>query len=98
MNIAFQPPTAQNYMVIPSEIPSSELPMSIPRGYQTFRPRPLNRNIARRFKFALSLTSDYVSSWRAGAALRPAWENVERYCVFVGYPSSGHSLFGALLD
>ncbi|HEX6066340.1 MAG TPA: sulfotransferase, partial [Longimicrobiales bacterium] len=44
------------------------------------------------------LTSDYISSWRAGAALRASWQNVERYCVFVGYPSSGHSLFGALLD
>jgi len=28
----------------------------------------------------------------------PAFENVETFCMFIGYPRSGHSLVGALLD
>ena len=29
---------------------------------------------------------------------RPSFDEVERYCAFVGYPRSGHSLVGSLLD
>ena len=29
---------------------------------------------------------------------RSAFRNVQSYCAFVGYPRSGHSLFGSLLD
>jgi hypothetical protein len=78
--------------------PICRVNMAAVTSFQTFQPRPLKRNLSLQVRFALSLVSDYVSSWRAAPALRSSWANVERYCVFVGYPSSGHSLFGALLD
>jgi sulfotransferase family protein len=40
----------------------------------------------------------WVSSLVRGRARRRLFEQVERYCMFVGYPRSGHSLFGSLLD
>ena len=38
--------------------------------------------------------------WSLGAAhrLQPAFAGVTRYCMFIGYPRSGHSLVGALLN
>ena len=71
-------------------MPLSELPevQSAPPETQSARYRA----------FAASLASEYVTSWSAAAKGRESWKHVERYCVFVGYPSSGHSLFGALLD
>ena len=67
-------------------------------SFQTFKPRPLKRSLMGTARFAASLVSEYVTSWSAGVRGRESWQNVERYCLFVGYPSSGHSLFGALLD
>ena len=67
-------------------------------SFQKFKPRPLKRSLVGTARFAASLISEYVTSWSAAAKGRESWQNVERYCLFVGYPSSGHSLFGALLD
>src|SRR5687768_16605888 len=67
-------------------------------SFQKVTPRPMSRSLVGSARFVVSLASDYVTSWSAAARGRESWQNVERYCVFVGYPSSGHSLFGALLD
>jgi Sulfotransferase family len=40
----------------------------------------------------------WLSSRRAGARQHQLFDQVERYCMFVGYPRSGHSLIGSLLD
>jgi hypothetical protein len=67
-------------------------------SFQKFTHRPLNRSLVGTARFAASLASDYLTSLAAAPRCRDSWQHVERYCVFVGYPSSGHSLFGALLD
>jgi hypothetical protein len=40
----------------------------------------------------------YLSSLGRGARQRDLFDQVERYCMFLGYPRSGHSLVGSLLD
>ncbi|HEY7282282.1 MAG TPA: sulfotransferase [Actinomycetota bacterium] len=40
----------------------------------------------------------YVEAAIAGARERRRFERVETYCMFIGYPRSGHSLVGSLLD
>ena len=40
----------------------------------------------------------YVASFVAGARQRSLFDQVETYCMFIGYPRSGHSLVGSLLD
>jgi hypothetical protein len=40
----------------------------------------------------------YVPSMIGGARKRSLFRDVETYCEFVGYPRSGHSLVGALLN
>jgi hypothetical protein len=44
------------------------------------------------------LPSLYLSSRRQGARQRDQFDQVERFCMFLGYPRSGHSLVGSLLD
>lgn len=44
------------------------------------------------------LPISFVRSWAAGRKLRDQFEEVETYCMFIGYPRSGHSLAGSLLD
>lgn len=45
----------------------------------------------------LELARDYLKSRFAGGD-DDAFEGVRTYCMFVGYPKSGHSLIGSLLD
>lgn len=40
----------------------------------------------------------FFSSAGKGLAQRKSFGDVEKYCMFLGYPRSGHSLIGALLD
>ena len=40
----------------------------------------------------------YLSSYYKGRENRKLFDNVQTYCVFIGYPRSGHSLVGSLLD
>ncbi len=44
------------------------------------------------------LPSLYLTSLLGGVQQRQRFEEVETYCMFVGYGRSGHSLVGALLD
>ena len=46
----------------------------------------------------LDLALAFVRSSWGGYADRRFFDGVERYCMFVGYPRSGHSLVGSLLD
>ena len=40
----------------------------------------------------------YLESAKRASGNRPLFDAVERYCMFIGYPRSGHTLVGALLD
>jgi hypothetical protein len=53
---------------------------------------------ARKLGRKLRLPAAYLRSRRAARAERLAFANLERFCLFVGYPRSGHSLVGSLLD
>lgn len=44
------------------------------------------------------LPADFVRGTVAGLADRDTFGSVERYCMFIGYPRSGHSLVGSLVD
>lgn len=47
---------------------------------------------------ALELGLWHLASLYGGYRDRGIWEGVETFCLFIGYPRSGHSLVGALLD
>ncbi len=45
-----------------------------------------------------SIAKQYPSSAIGGIANKKLFDDVNTYCMFVGYPRSGHSLIGSLLD
>lgn len=47
---------------------------------------------------ALDLARHYMTSSKPSRAVEPLFDDVEAYCMFIGYPRSGHSLVGGLLD
>lgn len=47
---------------------------------------------------AMNLAMVYPKSLYGGYRDRKLFEDVGAYCMFIGYPRSGHSLIGALLD
>ncbi|MDP9479667.1 MAG: sulfotransferase [Actinomycetota bacterium] len=53
---------------------------------------------ARKAYRGLDLAESYLRSSFEGRKNRGLFADVEVYCMFVGYPKSGHSLFGSLLD
>lgn len=44
------------------------------------------------------LPRSFATSIAAAVRHRKAYEEIEKYCMFIGYPRSGHSLVGSLLD
>ena len=46
----------------------------------------------------LYLLRAHLRSFYLGYRYRSLFANIEIYCMFIGYPRSGHSLIGALLD
>src|SRR5215210_1962578 len=46
----------------------------------------------------LVLAHAHLDSYRKGRKNRELFDDVETYCTFIGYPRSGHSLIGSLLD
>jgi hypothetical protein len=54
--------------------------------------------LARKLGRKLRLPAAYLRSRRAARAEQAAFADLERFCLFVGYPRSGHSLVGSLLD
>lgn len=55
-------------------------------------------SIATRLANNRDLFTAYPRAWLLGAREREAFGAIETYCLFVGYPRSGHSLLGALVD
>jgi hypothetical protein len=49
-------------------------------------------------KLGVNTRLDRLTAPRAGSARLAAYDGVRTWCVFVGYPRSGHSLVGSLLD
>jgi hypothetical protein len=49
-------------------------------------------------KLLYELCRNYLLSLIGGWRNRQAFSDVRAYCMFIGYPRSGHSLIGALLD
>ena len=47
---------------------------------------------------ALEMARFYLPSAYGGFKNKKLFKDIERYCMFIGYPRSGHSLIGALLD
>lgn len=47
---------------------------------------------------ALEMARVYPSSLYGGLKNRRSFKDIRTYCTFIGYPKSGHSLVGALLD
>ncbi len=56
--------------------------------------RALVRNIRRKFQLA----SSYVACARMAPRYRDVFGQVKSFVLFIGYPRSGHSLVGSLLD
>jgi hypothetical protein len=54
--------------------------------------------LARKLGRKLRLPAVYLRAWRAARAAGDSFADLERFCLFVGYPRSGHSLVGSLLD
>ena len=52
-------------------------------------------NLQRRY---WKLIPSYAQSMVAGYRERGLFKEIESYCMFIGYPRSGHSLVGSLLD
>lgn len=56
------------------------------------------RELARSLKWWARAPRDYLTALRGSARYAEQFAGVERYCTFVGYPRSGHTLIGSLLD
>ena len=56
------------------------------------------KNRARRTYRRFDLARAYLRSSYKAYTGKESFEDVETYCMFVGYPKSGHSLVGSLLD
>jgi len=55
-------------------------------------------NIREKIKEALQMARDFPLSMYGAATDGKAFDNVETFFIFVGYPRSGHTLIGSLLD
>ena len=51
-----------------------------------------------RIRNNLDLPRAFLGSAYAGVRNRRRFDDLQAYCMFIGYPRSGHSLLGALLD
>lgn len=56
------------------------------------------RRIAANALDRIALIQAILTSYYKGYKNRELFERVETYCMFIGYPRSGHSLIGSLLD
>lgn len=50
--------------------------------------------ILRKTRFILAYLHSFVMGWMK----RGQFSHIENFCMFIGYPRSGHSLIAALLD
>ncbi len=56
------------------------------------------RGTALRMIDRLAIAPSYLTSYYKGRENEELFGGVETYCMFIGYPRSGHSLLGSLLD
>lgn len=49
-------------------------------------------------KSPLNIPASFVRGWTYYLRYMSAFENLERFCFFLGYPRSGHTLLGSLLN
>ena len=54
--------------------------------------------LTRRVRKQLQPAMEYVPATLGGLRHAKTFDTVERFCLFIGYPRSGHSLVGSLLD
>src|SRR5690349_21009491 len=62
------------------------------------RPAVLLRRIRLEARRRERWAERYVTSFAHTVGRRNLYGDVERFCLFVGYPRSGHSLIGSLLN
>jgi hypothetical protein len=56
------------------------------------------KNLLKLGTTACVLAAQYCTAAYRGVQERHVFQDVETYCMFIGYPKSGHSLIGSLLD
>ncbi|MDP9420556.1 MAG: sulfotransferase [Actinomycetota bacterium] len=56
------------------------------------------RSLTPRLRAGLDLPRTYISSLADAGTSRHLFDDLQAYCMFVGYARSGHSLLGSLLD
>ncbi|GBD39617.1 hypothetical protein HRbin37_01900 [bacterium HR37] len=56
------------------------------------------KDIGRVFRTSFELLKVYPKSLYYGFRYKDTFSDIETYCMFIGYPRSGHSLIGSLLD
>lgn len=61
-------------------------------------PRPGKKSIDQLQRWLIRRPTKYVASAVGAVTHRRVFKDVETYCMFIGYPDSGHSLVGSLLD
>ena len=61
-------------------------------------PGPRKKWIGQLQRLLVRRPTKYVASAVGAVTQRRVLKDVERYCMFIGYPDSGHSLVGSLLD
>ena len=54
--------------------------------------------IAVKGSFKLDLAKNYLSSYYESLKLTEFFKDVKTFCMFIGYPRSGSTLIGSLLD
>lgn len=59
---------------------------------------PWRSSPVQRIRNNLDLPLSYATSAYGGLRDHAQFQSVKAYCLFVGYPRSGHSLFGSLID
>ena len=56
------------------------------------------KKIIKNIVTVFELLKNYPVSLFGGFRRKALFKDIETYCMFIGYPASGHSLIGALLD
>ncbi|MGK7936932.1 MAG: hypothetical protein AB4206_14215, partial [Xenococcaceae cyanobacterium] len=54
--------------------------------------------LARHFDYRKSNNRLYLESYYQGLKHKEIFNKIDKYCMFIGYPRSGHTLVGSLLD
>ena len=63
------------------------------------------KNILKKFKHKLRIFinsiyfyNDYLKAFFVYQKNKKSYKNIEKFCFFIGYPRSGHSVVGSILD